>query len=134
MLLPIATSPIAISSPLPPSSAAPTPNTLRRIAHKRLKLNSSPIANSKRMIPNSAKGSIPAGLVIDTASSHGVCLASAPSANGPATIPTRMKPITGLIRNRANAGMTIPAAPRMVSASDKAGVISIAPDMPDLKA
>ena len=31
----------------------------------------------------------------------------------------RMKPMTGLIRNRAKAGMTIPAAPRMTSASLK---------------
>jgi hypothetical protein len=38
-------------------------------------------------------------------------------------MPTMMKPITGLMRNRAKAGMTMPAAPRMVSASDSAGVI-----------
>ena len=32
-------------------------------------------------------------------------------------MPTRMKPMTGLIRKRAKAGMTIPAAPRITSAS-----------------
>src|SRR5690242_6288280 len=32
-------------------------------------------------------------------------------------IPTMMKPMTGLTFSRAKAGMTIPAAPRMVSAS-----------------
>ena len=32
-------------------------------------------------------------------------------------IPTRMKPMTGLTFSRAKAGITIPAAPRMVSAS-----------------
>jgi hypothetical protein len=30
-----------------------------------------------------------------------------------------MNPITGLMRNRANAGMTMPAAPRMTNASLK---------------
>src|SRR5688572_12750894 len=45
---------------------------------------------------------------------------------GPAKIPTMMKPMTGLIRKRAKAGMTIPAAPRMVRASDKAGVMVVA--------
>ena len=38
---------------------------------------------------------------------------------GPARTPTMMKPITGEIRKRANVGMTIPAAPRIVSASLK---------------
>ena len=33
-----------------------------------------------------------------------------------------MKPITGLMLKRAKAGMTIPAAPRMVSASLKPAV------------
>ena len=129
MPLPVATSPAPISTAPPSNSAAPTPNTCLRIAHSRLKLSSRPIANSNRIIPKSANGAMPAGSVIDTASSHGRSFDIAPSANGPATIPTRMKPITGLIFNRANAGITIPAAPRMVSASDKAGVISIAPDM-----
>src|SRR4051812_7467432 len=32
-------------------------------------------------------------------------------------MPTRMKPITGLIRKRAKVGITIPAAPRITSAS-----------------
>ena len=34
-----------------------------------------------------------------------------------AMIPTMMKPITGVMRSRAKAGMTMPAAPRIVSAS-----------------
>ena len=38
-----------------------------------------------------------------------------------------MKPITGLIRKRAKAGMTIPAAPRMTSASLSAVVCSMPP-------
>src|SRR6185503_13103025 len=42
---------------------------------------------------------------------------------GPARMPTMMKPITGLMRKRAKVGMTMPAAPRMVRASDKAGVM-----------
>ena len=44
-------------------------------------------------------------------------------------MPTRMKPITGLILKRVKAGMTIPAAPRMVSASLSAGVIWNSPAM-----
>ena len=36
-----------------------------------------------------------------------------------------MKPMTGLIRNRAKAGMTIPAAPRITSASLKPGSLEI---------
>ena len=32
-------------------------------------------------------------------------------------MPTRMNPMTGVISSRAKAGMTIPAAPRMVSVS-----------------
>ena len=100
-----------ISKALPTSSAAPTPNTWFRIDHSRLKLSSSPIENRSRMMPNSANGAIPSGSLIVTVDSHGMSRAMAPRANGPATIPTRMKPITGLIFNRANAGMTIPAAP-----------------------
>ncbi len=38
------------------SSAAPRPKTARRIAHRRRKDSSSPIAKSSRMIPNSANG------------------------------------------------------------------------------
>ena len=41
-------------------------------------------------------------------------------------MPTRMKPITGLIRKRAKAGMTIPAAPRITSASLKPEVLKSA--------
>ena len=40
-----------------------------------------------------------------------------------------MNPITGVIRNRAKAGMTIPAAPRMVSVSLNAGVMWNSPAM-----
>ena len=47
--------------------------------------------------------------------------ASAPSPDGPAIIPTRMNPMIGVIRIRAKAGMTIPAAPRITSASLKPG-------------
>jgi len=40
-----------------------------------------------------------------------------------------MKPITGLIRNRAKAGMTTPAAPRITSASLNPEVLN-SPAMP----
>ena len=53
------------------SSSAPSPNTSRRIDHNRLKLSSSPMVNSSRMIPNSAKGSSPCGSVIVTYCSQG---------------------------------------------------------------
>ena len=47
-----------------------------------------------------------------------------PSPNGPTRMPIRMKPMTGLIRIRAKAGMTIPAAPRMTSASLRPEVLN----------
>ena len=72
-LLPIRISAPPISNAPKPSSAAPIPNTWRRIVTNRLKLSSSPIANSSRMIPNSANGAIAAGSVMVTASSHGYC-------------------------------------------------------------
>ena len=128
-IIPVAASAAAISPAISNISAAPIPNTARRMANNRLKLSSSPIENSSSTIPKSANGSIPSGSVIVTAPSHGCAATSWPSPNGPATIPTRMKPITGLIFNRANAGITIPAAPRMVSVSDRPvgmGVTSIA--------
>ena len=104
-------------------SAAPIPNTIFRIATRRRKLSSSPIENSKSTMPSSANGLIPSGSEIDTQSSAGYCPVSAPSPNGPAKMPTRMKPITGLILKRAKVGMTMPAAPKMVIASLSAGVI-----------
>ena len=55
-----------MSSAEPISSAAPTPNTSRRIAHSRRNDSSSPIENSSRMMPNSANGSIASGLVMVT--------------------------------------------------------------------
>jgi len=42
---------------------------------------------------------------------------SAPRPEGPKATPIRMKPMIGLILKRANAGMTIPAAPRITRAS-----------------
>ena len=41
--------------------------------------------------------------------------------DGPTITPTRMKPMTGVIRIRANAGMTIPAAPRIDQRIAEAG-------------
>ena len=57
-------SPAPISSPEPSNSAAPVPNTNRRIDHKRRNDSSSPIENSSRTMPNSANGSIACGSVI----------------------------------------------------------------------
>jgi hypothetical protein len=48
----------------------------------------------------------------------------APRPLGPTSIPIRMNPMIGLIRMRANAGMTMPAAPRMTSASLKPDVLN----------
>ena len=124
---PTAPSAAAINPAIRSISAAPIPNTALRIANRRLKLSSSPIENNSITIPNSANGSIPPGSLIVTASSQGWSATICPNPNGPATIPTRMNPITGLIFNRANAGITIPAAPRMVSVLLSAGVISKPP-------
>jgi hypothetical protein len=44
---------------------------------------------------------------------------SDPRPDGPNATPIRMNPMIGLIRNRAKTGMTIPAAPRITSASLK---------------
>src|SRR5690606_6166357 len=59
---------------------------------------------------------------IVTCLSHGKSAASAPSPDGPTSSPTRMKPITGEIRKRAKAGMTMPAAPSTTSALPMAEV------------
>jgi hypothetical protein len=48
------------------NSAAPTPNTSRRIPHSRRNDSSSPIEKSSRMIPNSANGWIASGLEMVT--------------------------------------------------------------------
>jgi len=42
----------------PISSAAPTPNTILRIDHRRRSESSRPTEKSRRTIPSSAKGSI----------------------------------------------------------------------------
>jgi hypothetical protein len=49
------------TSPAPISCAAPVPNTAPRIDHMRLNDSSSPIENSSKMMPSSAKGSIACG-------------------------------------------------------------------------
>ncbi len=103
----------------PSSSAAPIPKTSFRIATRRLKLSSSPMAKSRRMIPSSANGSIACGLEIVKKLSQRNSPVSPPRPDGPTIIPTRMKPMTGEILSRAKAGMTIPAAPRMTRASLK---------------
>jgi hypothetical protein len=46
--------------------AAPTTKTSCRIDHKRRNESSSPIENSNRMMPSSAKGSIASGLEMVT--------------------------------------------------------------------
>ena len=109
--------PVPISTEPSSSSAAPIPKIVLRIATSRRKLSSMPIANSRRMIPNSANGSMPSRLVMVIGLSHGRCWASAPNPNGPAIIPTMRKPMTGETLSRAKAGITIPAAPRINSAS-----------------
>ena len=58
---PIIARKIASSVPITSNSSAPSPNTSRRICHSRLKLSSSPMVNSSRMMPNSAKGSSASG-------------------------------------------------------------------------
>jgi hypothetical protein len=56
----------ASAPPLTSTSSAPSPNTSLRICHKRLKLSSSPIANSSNTMPKSAKGSSLTTLVMVT--------------------------------------------------------------------
>ena len=51
---PIIESTTAAIEPMMISSSAPSPNTSRRICHRRLNDSSSPMVNSSRMIPNSA--------------------------------------------------------------------------------
>ena len=46
----------ASALPMTSNSSAPRPNTSLRICHRRLKDNSSPIANSSKTIPKSANG------------------------------------------------------------------------------
>ena len=58
---PIIDSAIASDVPITRSSIAPSPNTSLRICHRRLKLSSSPMVNSSRMMPNSANGSSASG-------------------------------------------------------------------------
>jgi hypothetical protein len=58
--------PRPISKRADDSSAAPTPNTSRRIVHSRRNDSSSPIEKSSRTIPNSANGSIACGLEMVT--------------------------------------------------------------------
>ena len=48
------------------NSAAPAPNTSRRMPHSRRNDSSSPIENSNRTMPSSAKGSIASGFEIVT--------------------------------------------------------------------
>ena len=113
-----------ISSAPPMSSVAPNPIRDPRICHNRLNDSSRPMENSNRMMPSSANGSMRSGSLIVTHLSIGNVSVSAPSPNGPTSIPTRMKPMIGVIRKRAKAGMTMPAAPSMSSASLRAPVDS----------
>ena len=113
---PRATSAPAISNPQPISSAAPTPNTVPRICHKRFIESSRPIEKSSRTMPNSAKGSIASRSEMVTWTSHGTRSVSEPRPDGPTTTPTMMKPIIGVMRKRAKSGITMPAAPNITSA------------------
>ena len=106
-------------APDPSSSAAPTPNTSRRMDHSRPKDSSSPMENKSRMMPNSAIGSTASTSEMVTAASHGAAATWEPRPNGPTATPIRMKPMIGLTPSRANNGMTRPVAPRMTSASDR---------------
>ena len=119
---PIIASTSAMEVPMIVSSSAPSPKTSLRICHNRLNDSSSPMVNRSRMIPNSAKIARESGSDIVTAVSHLISGVSAPSPYGPTRMPISRKPITGVIRKRANSGMTIPAAPKITSASDSAVV------------
>jgi len=94
----------------------PRPNTNRRITQSRSNDSSRPIINSSSTTPSRAIGSINAGVLMVTAESHGRCGMSEANPNGPTTMPTSIKPSTGLTRKRWKIGMTTPAAPRTISA------------------
>jgi hypothetical protein len=66
MLWPIATSANPMIAADISSSAAPTPNTSRRMFHNRLNDSSRPIENNSRMMPSSAKGAMALGFEIVT--------------------------------------------------------------------
>ncbi len=106
------------------NSAAPTPKTRRRIDQRRLKDSSSPMEKSSKIMPNSANGSIASRSLIVTNLSQSYCPDNEPRPDGPSNTPTSMKPIIGVIRKRAKAGITIPAAPSITIASIKAGLSS----------
>ena len=63
---PMRCSPTPMITAAPTSSAAPTPNTIRRIDHKRRNDSSRPIENSNRTMPSSAKGATASGFEIVT--------------------------------------------------------------------
>ena len=121
-LSPQASSKAPMSAADSTSSPEPTPNTSRRIAHRRRKLSSSPMEKSSSTMPSSASGAMRSSSLMVTQASAGQRSTSAPSTDGPTSPPTRMTPITGEMRKRAKAGMTMPAAPRMTSASEKPDV------------
>ena len=56
----------AISAPPPNNSIGPIRKIVRRICHRRWNESSSPIENSSRMMPNSAKGASRPGSLIVT--------------------------------------------------------------------
>ena len=116
---------IAISDPPTSNSSDPRPKTSRRNCHRRLYESSSPIANSSSTMPSSANGSSRSGSVIVNQVSHSYSDVARPRPNGPTTTPTRMKPMMGVILNRANSGITIPTAPKITSASDIIGGIAV---------
>ena len=126
---PIIDSAIARLVPMITSSSAPSPKTSFRICHNRLNESSRPIENSSRMIPNSANGSRLSGSLIVMCPSHGYSKTNLPRPNGPTSTPIRMNPMTGVTRKRVKTGITIPAAPRMTSASVSAGEGAISPAM-----
>src|SRR5215813_13579265 len=78
----------------------PRPNTKRRITQSRSNESSRPIINSSSTTPSWAIGSIDAGVLIVIAESQGRWGMSEASPNGPTTMPTSIKPSTGLTRRR----------------------------------
>ena len=126
---PIIESASARQLPMISSSSAPRPKTSLRICHKRLKDSSSPMVKSSRIIPKSAKGPSPSGSEIVTWRSQRTSSVNWPSPNGPTRMPIRINPMTGVMRKRVKTGMTMPAAPRITSASLIIGDMESSPAM-----
>jgi hypothetical protein len=117
------------------SSAAPTPNTSRRMVHSRRKRQFEPDREEQQDDPKLGKRldrfGVGDGDESEARDSPGL---STRDRRGPTASPMRMKPMTGLILKRANAGMTIPAAPKITSASLIPDVLnSPAPCIPAFK-